>query len=602
MRKKLLKNLMLTVVMVVLCMVMAMTASAETYSGECGLEGDNLTWTFDTETGVLTIDGEGEMDNYTLYNNINKTSAPWWDYYSQMTELVIGDKVTSIGNRAFHNCDVLTNLDIPESVKSIGFSAFYDCNNIVDVKFNEGLTSIGTYTFYQCDSLKEIVLPDSLISIGEWSFAYCDEVKNIKLGNGLTEIPSRAFSNCRRLNNIEWGTNLKIISDFAFAYCHYNDTGYNYGNIVIPNGVESIYDNAFTVSDSSKIVNSVSIPLSVKIIGQEAFQHFAYKIKDVYYEGTIEQWEAIDIRWNNDGLRTATFHFDHAHSYTSEITTAPTCLATGIKTYTCECGETYTRTLSALGHDIVTEPAVSATCTETGLTEGEYCTRCDYKIEQTETPSLGHDMISFEASEPTCTETGLTAGVACSRCDEISEGRQETVPALGHDIVIDSAVSATCTETGLTEGKHCTRCYYRVSQKITPALGHTETFTEYVEATCTETGLSTGKVCSVCSEVIIPQQVIPAKGHSYTGWITTSEATCEANGKKIKLCSCGIFEEETIPAIGHSDTDNDCKCDKCNCSLKEKTEAPAENDNVFSFLKSFLNNLLDFFRKIFGIK
>lgn len=593
---------MFVMAMTILCFAVAVTANAETYTGECGLEGDNLTWTFDTETGVLTIDGEGEMDNYTLYNNINKTSAPWADYYSQMTELVIGENVTSIGAYAFYNCDTLASLEFSSTVKTIGEYAFYNCDNIVDVKFNEGLTSIGTYTFCGCYNLKEIVLPDSLISIGKLSFSGCVLVKNIKLGNGLTELSPGAFESCRNLNNIEWGTNLKIISGSAFADCGKNDTGYIFGNIVIPNGVESIDGGAFYASvTNSGAADSVSIPLSVKTIGQRAFPI----IKDVYYEGTIEQWEAIDIGSDNGGLRSATFHFGHAHSYTSEITDAPTCLTTGIKTYTCECGETYTRTLSVLGHDIVTNPAVSATCSETGLTKGEYCTRCDYKIEQEETPSLGHDMINLEASEPTCTETGLTAGVACSRCDEISEGRQETVPALGHDIIIDFAVDATCTETGLTEGEHCSRCDYIVAQEETPAFGHKEIFTSYIEPTCTEDGLSVGKECSVCGEVFIPAYVIPAKGHKLSNWIVTSKATCEKDGIKIKICSCGLTEEAVIPATGHVDADVDEKCDSCSASLtneSEKPSEPAEKDNVFSFLKSFLNNLLDFFRKLFGIK
>ncbi len=565
------KKLIIGIFFVMLMMsLMCFGASAETVTGECGLEGDNLTWTFDTETGVLTIDGEGEMDNYSLYNNINKTTAPWYDYYSQMTELVIGDKVTSIGDYAFYDCDAFTKLDLPESIETLGVYAFYDC-----------------------DGIKEVVIPDSVTSIGSNVFSDCSNIESLKIGNGLTEISRSAFYNCLNLVNIEWGTNLKNISGYAFYRC-----GYIGGDIVIPGGVITIDENAFYTD--SIFIDSISIPLSVKKIGYGAFD-MSRVVRDVYYEGTIEQWEEITIS-GNASLRDATFHFGHAHSYTSVITTAPTCLATGIKTYTCECGGTYIRELSALGHDVIVDSAVSATCTETGLTEGEHCTRCDYKVEQKETPYLGHDMINLEASEPTCTEIGLTAGVACSRCDEIFEGRQETVPSLGHNVIVDSAVSASCTETGLTEGEHCTRCDYKIEQEETPALGHKEAFTSYVEATCTEAGLSVGKKCSVCGEVFIPAQIIPAKGHKFSSWIVTSEATCNANGKRIKLCSCGLTEEEIIPATGHADADADGKCNNCFVSLTEDTEQPKNEANVFSFLTEFLNNIIDFFRKLFGIR
>lgn len=41
----------------------------------------------------------------------------------------------------------------------------------------------------------------------------------------------------------------------------------------------------------------------------------------------------------------------HTHSYSSKITKEPTCTATGIRTYTCSCGNSYTETISAKGHD-----------------------------------------------------------------------------------------------------------------------------------------------------------------------------------------------------------------------------------------------------------
>ena len=43
----------------------------------------------------------------------------------------------------------------------------------------------------------------------------------------------------------------------------------------------------------------------------------------------------------------------HAHSYTSKVTTAATCTTNGVKTYTCECGNTYTESIPATGHNYV---------------------------------------------------------------------------------------------------------------------------------------------------------------------------------------------------------------------------------------------------------
>lgn len=590
MKNRLLKNLLLVVSIMLICAAIAVTASAESYTGECGLEGDNLTWSFDTETGVLSIDGEGKMDNYKTYNNISKTSAPWWDYSAEITKLDIGENVTSIGDYAFYKCTNLHDIDIPKNVTSISDYAFYKCENLHGVDIPKNVESIGAYAFSYCGSMTEVVIPDNVTVIGARAFLET-KIKRIVLGDGLNEIPFEAFKHTQA-EEVEFGNNIKTIGDYSFK-------GSYFKSLTIPNGVERIYPGAFEGNGNS--IECISIPLSLKVIDKGAF--LFGDVATVYYEGTIEQWEQIKIGSYNDAIRNATFHFGHAHAYTSEITTAPTCTETGVKTYTCECGESYTRKLSALGHDIVADAAVAATCTATGLTEGLGCSRCDVIFTpQEETPMIEHDVEIALAVAPTCTETGLTEGKACAVCGKVFVGR-EIVPALGHTEEVDKAVAATCTETGLTEGKHCIVCgAVTVEQEETPALGHKEIFTPYVEATCTETGLSVGKVCEVCGKVFIPAQIIPAKGHRFTNWIVTSEATCTSGGKKVRLCSCGLSEEEVIPATGHADENNDGKCDKCSALLSGTSEKPSGNDNVFSFLKSFLNNLLDFFRKLFKIK
>ena len=40
----------------------------------------------------------------------------------------------------------------------------------------------------------------------------------------------------------------------------------------------------------------------------------------------------------------------HTHSYAEEVTTEATCEADGVKTFTCECGDSYTETITAIGH------------------------------------------------------------------------------------------------------------------------------------------------------------------------------------------------------------------------------------------------------------
>lgn len=64
-------------------------------------------------------------------------------------------------------------------------------------------------------------------------------------------------------------------------------------------------------------------------------------------------------------------------------------------------------TIPASGHDIIINDAVAPDCTNTGLTAGEHCSRCDYKIEQTAVDALGHKYESV-VTAPTCTTQGFT--------------------------------------------------------------------------------------------------------------------------------------------------------------------------------------------------
>lgn len=127
---------------------------------------------------------------------------------------------------------------------------------------------------------------------------------------------------------------------------------------------------------------------------------------------------------------------------------AATCTAKGSAEYACAlCGRVKIEEIPALGHDIIKDEAVAATCTEAGLTAGEHCSRCDYKIAQKEIPALGHDLVIDEAVESTCEEPGLTEGFHCTRCDY--GVAQKEIPALGHNYE-----NGTCTNCGAIEG-HC---------------------------------------------------------------------------------------------------------------------------------------------------
>ena len=120
-------------------------------SGSCG---NNLTYSLDSQ-GTLTISGTGSMYNWSSYS-----SVPWYPERGSIKSVVISNGVTSIGAKAFYDCDSLTSITIPDSVTSIGYDAFYGCSSLTSITISDGVTSIGSYAFYGCSSLTNVYITD----------------------------------------------------------------------------------------------------------------------------------------------------------------------------------------------------------------------------------------------------------------------------------------------------------------------------------------------------------------------------------------------------------------------------------------------------------
>ena len=102
-------------------------------------------------------------------------------------------------------------------------------------------------------------------------------------------------------------------------------------------------------------------------------------------------------------------HVTHKHNYVETITKQPTCTEAGEKTYTCDCGDSYTEVIPAKGHHF----------------ENGECTDCHEKDSSHE-----HSYTETITKKPTCTETGektYTCGCGDSYTEEI--------PAMGHNFV-----------------------------------------------------------------------------------------------------------------------------------------------------------------------
>ena len=278
-----------------------------------GACGENVDWVM-TAGGTLTISGTGAMADCEW------NSAPWARACSEITSIVIGDGVTSIGNNAFQYCSSLTGAAIPGSVTAIGSSVFYGCDALTDIYYGgygidwlataghndvpngtavhfkddlygkgacgenvnwvmtaDGMLTIsGTGAMTDCDSfgdpapwkicrqyIKSAVIGSGVTSIGKYAFYCCEALTSVTIPDTVTVIGGGAFRGCSRLSGMTIPDTVTGIGSYAFYNCS------SLPSVTIPDGVTTISESAF---EGCSRLSSVTIPDSVTSIGKSAFR------------------------------------------------------------------------------------------------------------------------------------------------------------------------------------------------------------------------------------------------------------------------------------------------------------------------------------------
>lgn len=210
-------------------------------------------------------------------------------------------------------------------------------------------------------------------------------------------------------------------------------------------------------------------------------------------------------------------HVTHKHNYLETITKEPTCTEVGEKTFTCDCGDSYTEVIPAKGHHFE-----DGECTDCGEKDPDY-----HKHSYTETIT----------KEPTCTE----AGEKTYTCD-CGDSYTEVIPATGHHFVdgecehchekdpdyhehsYDDGVvtkEPTCTEKG-EKTFTCSECGHTYTEEIS-ATGHN--YENHICINCGETDPSHVHNYEPYELIIEPQLVSSTKGAQptntakYTKWM-----------------------------------------------------------------------------------
>ena len=259
---------------------------------------------------------------------------------TRLTEVIIPEGVTSIGNTAFYGCSSLKNVNIPETVTSIRTSVFAYCTSLTEVTIPEGVKYIGSGAFNGCISLAQVTIPEGVDTIDSDIFRGCSKLKEITIPKSITKIEMNAFNGCEALKTVyyggsktDWGKisiaeygNAPLLNAPNIIYAIQESDGFEYTvtgdeatitgytgsakNIVIPSELDgkkvtAIADKAF---EGYANMRYVYIPKSIQAIGEnafsQAFDNDSRRARFVCYEGTQDEWNAIDIKTGNGALST----------------------------------------------------------------------------------------------------------------------------------------------------------------------------------------------------------------------------------------------------------------------------------------------------------
>ena len=213
---------------------------------------DNLTdWCGVIISGMLILPGQyfesGQYLGYNLYVAGDK-----------VTDLIIPENVTRIGNYAFCGCSTIKSLTIPGNVNQIGVNSFMGCIGLTRVVAKEGVASTGTGCFLSCENIKDLILPSSLKKIGDGSFSGCTSLQNVVVNNTICRLKnglkngSCAFGDHGAYQSI---TNVTLLSDVDMIQSELVSGCLSLASIDIPFSVTNISDSAFSSCTNLRFIN-----------------------------------------------------------------------------------------------------------------------------------------------------------------------------------------------------------------------------------------------------------------------------------------------------------------------------------------------------------
>lgn len=226
--------------------------------------GDNVNAYLYNTSGdnyLINLAGSG-----STYDTFTASTLPGWSatYGSKVTEIIVDDTVTTIGNYLFYGHSALQKVTFGSGLTRIGDYAFANCTafEAQDAEWNCPVTEFGSYAFANC-SIKNAGIPATITKLGIGVFSgnpveqisyrataaaahtadvvpfsgLADSVDTtITIADSVTSVPAFMFYKAE-VEKINIGTGVASIGEAAFS-------GSKTAEVAIPNGNAAYRVNA----------------------------------------------------------------------------------------------------------------------------------------------------------------------------------------------------------------------------------------------------------------------------------------------------------------------------------------------------------------------
>lgn len=157
---------------------------------------------------------------YTIPDQITRICGGAFYRCASLTHVVIPNSVTEIGAGAFLDCDGLTqplynntlfarlpltysgSYTIPDGILTVCASSFVRDTGLTELIMPNSVTSMGNGAFSSCTALVSLSLSDALTAIPSFAFMGCTALPTVTLPASVTRIGNLAFRNCTSLDTL----------------------------------------------------------------------------------------------------------------------------------------------------------------------------------------------------------------------------------------------------------------------------------------------------------------------------------------------------------------------------------------------------------------